>query len=184
MSLYSPQVLHQQHGHVHQPSSPVNSASSAGHQLESLRALIDRPVTHSFTLAHKAAELHRFTAAAAAHRSLATRDAAVLFQLVVGDVFGSQAVAAGKYGLGWNLTTLSRRRNGRDFNAVLTFLGSKGGLMALVDLLALDPSVTFEYPVSRLPHMRRGNRLSPPRRTCTRRAAEGSQPGPASLHAY
>ncbi len=83
--------------------------------------------------------------------SLSTKDLDAVFVLLVGDIFGSQAVIAAKYGPGWNLTGLSRSRHYRDYHAVLNFLGSSGLLMQCIHALAADPNCVYEYPAARLP---------------------------------
>ena len=53
---------------------------------------------------------------------------------------------------GWNITTLSRHKNWRDFHAVLGFLGSSGTLMSIINTLSHDHNVMYDYPLARLPY--------------------------------
>ncbi len=71
------------------------------------------------------------------------KDLDAIFVLIIGDIFGSSAV---KYGLGWNLTSLSRSKAHRDFNAVLGFLGSSGTLMQIAHVLQTEHNATLKAP--------------------------------------
>ncbi len=82
--------------------------------------------------------------------SFSVKDLDSIFLLLIGDVFGSQAARAPKYGPGWNLLGLTRSRQWRDYHAALTFLGSSGVLSRLSAALG-DSGVNYDFPVSRLP---------------------------------
>ncbi len=62
---------------------------------------------------------------ATAASSFSVKDLDSIFLLLVGDIFGSQAARAAKYGQGWNLLGLTRSRQWRDYNAALSFLVSR-----------------------------------------------------------
>jgi len=133
------------------------------------KAVLSRP---GWTIYDKANELNRLLrpsltayadAASSQHAStsavsappplqpaITLKDLDELFVLIVGDVFGSHAVAAARYGHGWSLTTLSRSRYSRDYYAALGFLGSSGTLARMAELLG-EANLLLEYPTARLP---------------------------------
>jgi len=82
--------------------------------------------------------------------AITLKDLNEIFILIVGDVFGSQAVAAARYGAGWTLTSLSRSRHARDYYAALGFLGSSGTLARIAELLG-EANLVLDYPSGRLP---------------------------------
>ena len=89
-------------------------------------------------------------AAPSASPAFSVKDLDSIFLLLVGDVFGSQAARAARYGQGWNLLGLLRSRHWRDYHAALTFLGSSGVLARLAAALG-DSGATYDYPTARLP---------------------------------
>ncbi|TRY76366.1 hypothetical protein TCAL_00010, partial [Tigriopus californicus] len=131
-----------------QPYSPGQGGLSA--QLAQVKAVLDRPPNVT-SLSEKIRELDRLLSPSNAFH-LTPKDLDPLFVLVVGDIFGSQAVQAAKYGRGWHLTTLTKHRQYRDFSAALQFLSSSGGgMMNLIQFLMLDSTCVYDFPVNRLP---------------------------------
>lgn len=148
-----PSLIGQQtyYGSTGSPSfsySPGQGGLSA--QLAQVKAVLDRP-PNVISLSEKIRELDRLLSPSHAFH-LTPKDLDPLFVLVVGDIFGSQAVQAAKYGRGWHLTTLTKHRQYRDFSAAFQFLSSSGGgIMNWIQFLMLDSTCVYDFPVNRLP---------------------------------
>ena len=130
----------------HNTNNPsATAASNSQMATTQLKNILNRT---NISLTDKIFELQRHLATPAntshannfhpSHHVLTPKDLSHMFLLLIGDIFGSQAVQHAKYGNGWNLTSLTRGRHYRDYNAALTFLGSTGVLMQVVNMLTSD----------------------------------------------